>query len=123
MADLPLIDSEVLENLRSLGTGDFLERLIELFLDTSVKTVHDAVAAAHVGNGAQAAFDAHNLRSSAGNLGLLALAEATHQVENFRTADTATMAARTDEMRRVYDKTVVELVAILDRLREASRVS
>lgn len=123
MPELALIDPEALETLRELGTGDFLERMIELFLDTSKITVQDAVAAAHAGNAAQAAFDAHNLRSSAGNLGLLALSEAARAVETFRTADNRAIVGRTDELRRVYALTVEALVAVRDQLREASRAS
>ena len=123
MSDLPLIDEAVLESLGEYGPGDFLEQMIDLFLATSTETMASLREAAAVGNAAQAAFDAHSLRSSAGNLGLLALAEATRALEESAQADTSTLPSRTHDLVVVHGATVEELVKFRDRLREASRIS
>lgn len=123
MSDLPLIDETVLESLRDYGPGDFLEQMIDLFLATSTETMSSLREASASGNGAQAAFDAHSLRSGSGNLGLLALVEAARNLEESVLLDSSTLTSRTHDLVAVHGATVEELVRFRDRLREASRIS
>jgi len=119
---LPLIIPETMESLRTFGTADFLERMLDLFLENSARTMNSALESAHAGNAAQAAFDAHALRSSAATLGLARLAEAAAAVEAFHAADNDVILAWTEDLHVVYQDTVAEVVELRDRLREASRV-
>lgn len=123
MSNLPLIDEAVLDSLGQYGPGDFLEQMIDLFLATSSETMVSLREAATVGNGAQMAFDAHSLRSSAGNLGLLALVEAARALEESALADSSSLPSRTHDLVTVHGATVEELVKFRDRLREASRIA
>lgn len=123
MSNLPLIDEAVLESLGEYGPGDFLEQMIDLFLANSSQTMTSLREASAVGNGAQAAFDAHSLRSSAGNLGLLALVDAARRLEESALADSSSLLSRTHDVVAVHGATVEELVKFRDRLREASRIS
>lgn len=123
MSDLPLIDEAALESLGEYGPGDFLEQMIDLFLATSTETMVSLREASALGNGAQAAFDAHSLRSSAGNLGLLALVEAARSLEESALSDSSTLPSRTHDLVAVHGATMEELVRFRDRLREASRIS
>lgn len=123
MSDLPLLDEAVLESLGEYGPGNFLEQMIDLFLATSTETMASLRAASAAGNGAQAAFDAHSLRSSSGNLGLHALVEASRRLEESVLHDASSLAPRTHDLVAVHGATVEELVKYRDRLREASRPS
>lgn len=119
---LPLIIPETMESLRTFGTADFLERMLDLFLENSARTMSSALESARAGNAAQAAFDAHALRSSASTLGLARLAEAAATVEAFHAADNDVILAGTEDLHVVYRDTVAEVVELRDRLRESSRV-
>ena len=119
---LPLIVPETMESLRAFGTADFLERMLDLFLENSARTMASALESARNGNAAQAAFDAHALRYSASTLGMARLADAAAAAEALQAADNATILAWTEAMHVVYQDTVSEVVDLRDRLREASRV-
>jgi HPt (histidine-containing phosphotransfer) domain-containing protein len=123
MSDLPLIDEPTLESLGNYGPEDFLEQMIDLFLATSKETMLSLREASTMGNAAQAALDAHSLRSSAGNLGLDALVQASVALEESVLADSSSLLSRTHDLVAIHEATVEELVKFRDRLREASRIS
>ncbi|MCB9496255.1 MAG: Hpt domain-containing protein [Fibrobacteria bacterium] len=118
---LPLLDTQTLETLRGFGSSDFLERMIELFLESSVRTIEEARAAAEDGNLARSAFAAHAMRSSAATLGLPRLTDAAKEMEQFQWTDNGTLIQRLEILETTYKATVVELISFRDAYRDGSR--
>lgn len=69
----PALDEEVVENLRQLGGDDFVEGLARDFLADAAVLIESIGAAALAGDAARFHAEAHALRSSAANVGALAL--------------------------------------------------
>lgn len=122
MSDLPLIDEAALRSLDRYGPGDFLEQMIDLFLASSGETVASLRRAGAEGDGARTAFEAHSLRSSSGNLGLLALAEASRRLEESASDAPSALASRIHDLVAVHKATVEELSKFRASLGEASRI-
>ncbi|MBI0435143.1 ATP-binding protein [Roseomonas sp. KE0001] len=70
----PALDDEVVENLRQLGGEEFLQGLARDFLDDAGALIEEIAAAALAGDATRFHSETHALRSSAANVGALALA-------------------------------------------------
>ena len=71
-------------------------RMVELFLETTPSRVHELGAAIAAEDYAAASFNAHNLRNSAGSVGLLRLAEHLEGME------AAAKARRTNDLADLF---------------------
>src|SRR5690606_6175853 len=77
----PLIDHEVLDELRALLGGE-VDRLIDVFLEDTPRLVSTLEAAASNGPDYAALRDAaHSLKSSSANLGAMSLSAAAKRIE------------------------------------------
>ncbi len=81
MTELHDLNEEVLDKLgRSYG-AKFVSELIGLFLEHVPKNINAAVAAEKAGDLVAVERAAHSVKSSAGNIGALALLELSGQIE------------------------------------------
>ena len=78
---VPLIDSEVLDELRALLGGE-VDRLIDVFLEDTPRLISELENAASSGPDYPALRDAaHSLKSSSANLGAMSLSAAARRIE------------------------------------------
>jgi HPt (histidine-containing phosphotransfer) domain-containing protein len=85
MPDIPVIDSQAIENLRSLNPGDndeFLREIVQIFLaDTPLRIteLEQSLAASDVPKFARTA---HSIKGSSSNLGAMALRAVAEKLEH-----------------------------------------
>ena len=85
MADLPRIDLEAIENLRSLDPGDndeFLREIIGIFIEDTplrIAELEMSLAAADIPTFTRAA---HSIKGSSSNLGALRLRQIAEKIEH-----------------------------------------
>jgi CheY-like chemotaxis protein len=79
----PGVDNDVLNELRRLTNGDagLLRELIDLYLDTSARLMHELTAALSASNATSAARAAHSLKGSAAQVGATAVAQHASAME------------------------------------------
>lgn len=82
MSPTELLDIQVLEGLREMGSDEFLGQMIDLYLEStrSVPSALQAQVAAQDWKGVE--FSAHSLKSGSGNLGLTALTASASALES-----------------------------------------
>jgi two-component system sensor histidine kinase RpfC len=68
-AELPAIELQKLDELKRLGGEDFVEDLVQQFLDDSIEVLRDLSRAARAGDATAFREHAHALRSGAANVG------------------------------------------------------
>ncbi len=96
MSDLPIIDSEAIENLRSLNPGDnddFLKEIVAIFLEDTplrIAELDQSLAAGDVGTFTRAA---HTIKGSSSNVGALRLRHAAEVLEQGSRRDGLAVAA------------------------------
>ncbi|UCD38425.1 MAG: Hpt domain-containing protein [Fidelibacterota bacterium] len=81
MAERQVLDNTVLERMRKLGGDKFLGELIDLFLEHVPNRLDEALAGEQAGDLEAIERAAHSIKSSAGNLGAMAILELTGQIE------------------------------------------
>ena len=81
MPNANLFDPQVLEGLRQFGSGDFVDQMVDLFLQSTKSVPTDMKTQVESGNWKGLAFSAHSLRSGAGNLGLIGLTDSAGVLE------------------------------------------
>ncbi|NNM00291.1 MAG: Hpt domain-containing protein, partial [Gammaproteobacteria bacterium] len=119
-ADVATLDPARLESIRSLQGdygADLLERIIQIFLQSSPKLLEKMQEAAATANAAQLASAAHSLKSSAANLGATALAALCRDLEKMGRADDmgnalATLGTLEFEFELVCEALNVELARV-----------
>ncbi|MEZ4361840.1 MAG: Hpt domain-containing protein [Kofleriaceae bacterium] len=95
-ADAPILDLQVLEEIRALQNPDkpdLLAELLRMFLDRSPEQVRGIVAAAAAPDAALLSRNAHALKGACGNLGLVAMADLLGKIERLARRDQLTEAA------------------------------
>ena len=98
---MPVIDTTTFENLKEMSGADFINELIDTFLDDAPKLtseIHAALAAQDADSFRRAA---HSLKSNAATFGALGLAEIAKELEGLgrenRLGDTRDRLTRLDE--------------------------
>jgi HPt (histidine-containing phosphotransfer) domain-containing protein len=81
MPQANLFDPLVLEGLRQFGSGDFVDQMVDLFLQSTRSVPADLESQAETGDWKAVAFSAHSLKSGAGNLGLIGLTDSAGAME------------------------------------------
>lgn len=112
---LPLLDSEIIAELREIMEGEFSE-LIQMFLNDLPLQIDHLHNAAAQNNDEKIYQIAHKLKSSCGNLGALRLAEAMARLEQMGRQKALNDAA--DLLQRVQsitEKTRISFQALLDQ--------
>lgn len=85
----PVLDSEVVEDLREVMGGEFLS-LIRVFLEDSPRSLQRLQQAAAANDIASMVAAAHSLKSTSANLGALDMSELSRQIEHGGRAGTLT---------------------------------
>jgi HPt (histidine-containing phosphotransfer) domain-containing protein len=89
MDDSPLFDRSALDGLRRYGQADFIRSMVDMYQRTTVD-VPEKIAGLLVQNDLKAiAFEAHSLKSGAGNLGLVRLTNVAGELETVAKAGDA----------------------------------
>lgn len=81
MDGLPTFDESMLQMLGSVAPPSLVGKMIDMYLDTTGPQIASVDRAAREGDWGAAAFAAHALRSSSGNLGLPRLSEAVSLID------------------------------------------
>ena len=113
-----VIDRAHLEQLGARFGGPFVVQLIDLFISQGRERISAAQQAAAAGNPRGVSSAAHSLKSSAGNLGALALASRAAEVERIGAAEqpTATLGVLVSGLETAFE----EACAALQSVRSAS---
>jgi len=85
MADLPLIDSESIENLRSLNPGDgdeFLREIITIYLEDTPQRIAELEESLADGDNVRFTRAAHSVKGSSANLGAMTVRSVAEQLEH-----------------------------------------
>ena len=114
---LAQLDMDTLNRLRALqppGQPNMLSRVIQRFLDTVPEQMVMLRRVIHDLDGAEVRRLAHSLKSSAGNVGALALAELYHEIEVMgHTHDLNQAAAKIDKTEAVFTSVCCALSDLL----------
>ena len=87
-----------------------LHRLIQIYMDISVKLIGDIETGALNGDTEQVGLQAHSLKGSSSELGAEELAELSHQLQMAaRTGDTASIGPLIKDLIRCYKETIAAL--------------
>jgi|SRR5882724_4906956 len=84
MSDLPVIDPQSIENLRSLDPGDggaFLSEIVGIFLDDTPKRIADLEQSLAAGDVEKFTRAAHSIKGSSSNLGAMVLRAGAEKME------------------------------------------
>ena len=87
MNEPPTLDPAALQRIRRIGGTKLLGEMLDLMLVEAPRRVRAAVAGAQAGSARDVAQAVHSLKSSAGNLGALALQHLAEQIEALATTD------------------------------------
>ena len=85
MPDHPIIDSESIENLRSLNPGDgdeFLREIIAIFLEDTPQRIAELEESLLGGDTPRFTRAAHSVKGSSANLGAMAVRDVAEQLEH-----------------------------------------
>jgi HPt (histidine-containing phosphotransfer) domain-containing protein len=85
MSDLPVIDSESIENLRSLNPGDgdeFLREIITIYLEDTPQRILELEESLAGGDTNRFSRAAHSVKGSSANLGAMAVRHVAELLEH-----------------------------------------
>lgn len=81
LSEDPVLDGVALDRLRSIGGGDLVRRMIELYLDGGPGRIRNVTEGAAAGDISAVERAAHSIKSSAGNLGAIRLQRTAEALE------------------------------------------
>ena len=117
MADFPIIDPQVIKNLRALNpddNGEFLREIIAIYLEDTplrIAELDESLAAGDVSRFARAA---HSVKGSSANLGATRLRDAADKLENeARKNGLTAVGPLVAEVRSHFDGAAAELRKLL----------
>jgi HPt (histidine-containing phosphotransfer) domain-containing protein len=97
MSDLPVIDPQAIENLRSLNPGDndeFLREITGIFLEDTPLRIAELEQSLAAGDIAKFTRAAHSIKGSSANLGALTLRAVAEKIEHQARSGGVTDAAK-----------------------------
>jgi len=109
MADLPLVDLDVIDELSEATGGDmdFVRELVETYVAESTGHVAELEAAIAAGDVAALVRPAHTLKSSSASVGAMRLSAIGRTIEETsRTGSMDGLAERVAEVRPTWDETM-----------------
>jgi len=117
MPDLPVIDLQAIENLRSLNPGDndeFLREIAGIFLEDTPLRIAELEQSLAVGDLAKFTRAAHSIKGSSANLGTLALRAVAEKIEHqARTGGIAAGAGLVPAIRTEFERAAAELAKLI----------
>jgi HPt (histidine-containing phosphotransfer) domain-containing protein len=109
MENSSFIDSKIIEDLKSLG-GDFLVKMVNLFLDQSPLTINEMKLASGQGNIIKLTEEAHKFKNACLVLGAKYLGEVCKEIElKCKKNEFSNINELISEMEKIYKQTVLEL--------------
>jgi histidine phosphotransfer protein HptB len=119
MSDLPVLDPEAIENLRSLNPGDndeFLREIVAIFLDDTPLRLAELEESLAVGDAAKFTRAAHSIKGSSSNLGANGLRVAAEKLEHqSRTHGLGDVAAFLAAVKQEFARAQVELNKLIGK--------
>lgn len=85
MSNLPVIDSESIENLRALNPGDgdeFLREIISIYLEDTPQRIAELEESLAGGDNVRFTRAAHSVKGSSANLGAMAVRKVAEELEH-----------------------------------------
>jgi histidine phosphotransfer protein HptB len=117
MPDLPVIDSQAIENLRALNPDDndeFLREIAGIFLEDTPVRIGELEQSLAAGDVAKFTRAAHSIKGSSSNLGALALRASAEKLEQLsHTSGLAGVAPLIDAVKAEFARAQAELAKIL----------
>jgi len=117
MADLPVIDSQAIANLRALDPengDDFLREIIGIFIDDTPQRIAELDKSLAVGDLATFARAAHSIKGASSNLGASILRATAEQIEHrAREGNLAEVSPMVEAVRLEFARAEVELLKLI----------
>jgi HPt (histidine-containing phosphotransfer) domain-containing protein len=116
MPDLPVIDPQAIENLRSLNPGDndeFLREIASIFLEDTPLRIAELEQSLVAGDLAKFTRAAHSIKGSSANLGALTLRAVAEKIEHqARTNGIAAAAGFVPDVKTEFVRAQAELARL-----------
>lgn len=117
MSDIPVIDQQAIENLRSLNPGDndeFLRELVGIYLEDTPQRIAELEQSLAANDSAKFIRAAHSIKGSSANLGATALRRVAERLENqARTGGLDNVSAMISEIKTQFAGTQQEFARLL----------
>ena|GEM_PF-369562 len=117
MADVPVIDLQAIENLRSLNPGDndeFLREIVGIFLEDTPQRIAELEQSLAANDTSKFTRAAHSIKGSSANLGASALRAVAETVEHLsRKEPLSTIAPLVESIKTEFAKAQTELSKLL----------
>lgn len=117
MSDLPVIDPQAIDNLRSLNPGDndeFLREIAGIFLEDTPLRIAELEQCLVAGDLAKFTRAAHSIKGSSANLGTLALRAVAEKIEHqARSGGIAAGARFVPEIKAEFARAAAELTKLV----------
>jgi len=111
---LPVLDKEIIDQLKGIGGADLVFSVFEDFVAESDELVEGAVTAYATGDIATVKSNLHTLKGSAGTVGVSQVAEIAKDAEwRLKSDDTSTLAVALPQLQRAYRKFLDSYEALL----------
>ncbi len=116
---LPVIDLEILTQLRQLGGMELVASIFEDFVTESTELVTEALVAFEEDNIAVVKSNMHTIKGSAGTIGVIRVAEIAQVGEaKLKTNDTSTLATDLQTLKQEFDLFLSSYQVILQQFSE-----
>ncbi|MBO0938560.1 PAS domain S-box protein [Fibrella sp. HMF5335] len=104
-ADVPVIDLDILEQLRDIGGAELVESVFDDFVTEATELVQESLRAFAAGDIATVKSHLHTLKGSAGTVGVARLARIAREAEGkLKVQDTSQLAQELDALKAAFDE-------------------
>ncbi|MBO0930034.1 PAS domain S-box protein [Fibrella aquatilis] len=104
-ADVPVIDLDILEQLRDIGGAELVESVFDDFVTEATELVQESLTAFAAGDIATVKSHLHTLKGSAGTVGVARLARIAREAEGkLKVQDTSQLAQELAALKAAFDE-------------------
>ena len=104
-ADVPIIDLDILEQLRDIGGAELVESVFDDFVEEATTLVAESLTAFAAGDIATVKSHLHTLKGSAGTVGVARIARIAREAEEkLKVQDTSQLAQELDALKAAFDE-------------------
>ena len=104
-ADVPIIDLDILEQLRDIGGAELVESVFDDFVTEATELVAESLTAFAAGDIATVKSHLHTLKGSAGTVGVARIARIAREAEGkLKIQDTSQLAQELDALKAAFDE-------------------
>ncbi len=106
---MPTIDQAAFDELKQISGEDFINELIDAFLEDAPDMIHQMQAAVKAGDVESLRRNAHSLKSNANTFGALDLASLAKELELMARENNLEVGSRLEVLNQTYGKVAEEL--------------